>query len=102
MHSVVLRAARADDEDRRADPLASDGLDQLPAVEPWQHQIEHADAGLLVPEPCKTLLAVRHPHRVEPRGGEVAGHSLRDNLVVLDDEHLGHRLIIRCGLWDGR
>ena len=30
---VALGAARADDDDRRADPLAADGLDQLPAVE---------------------------------------------------------------------
>ena len=48
---VVLGAARADDDDRRADPLAARLLDHAPAVDAGQHQVEDADVGLLVAEP---------------------------------------------------
>ena len=34
---VVLGTARADDEDRRYDPLAARGLDQSPAVHAGEH-----------------------------------------------------------------
>ena len=51
VHAVVLGAARGDDDDRRADPLGPRGLDQLPAVELRQHQVEHADVGVLEAQP---------------------------------------------------
>ena len=47
VHTVVLGAARRDDDDRRADSLATRLLDHLPAVEPGEHQVEHADVGPL-------------------------------------------------------
>ena len=54
-----------------------------------QHQVEHADVGLLVAEAGQAGLAVRHADRVEPGGGEVARHPLGDDVVILDDQHLG-------------
>jgi hypothetical protein len=45
VHAVLLAAAGADDDDRRADALGARGLDQLPAVEERHHQVEHADVG---------------------------------------------------------
>ena len=85
---VVLGAARADDDDRRADPLAARLLDHAPAVDAREHQVEHADVGLLVAEPREAGLAVRDADRVEPGGGQVARHPLGDDVVVLDDQHL--------------
>ena len=72
MHPVVLGPARADDDDRRADPVGAGGLDQLPAVEAGEHEIEHDHVRPLEPEPReRDLLAVVHDDRVEPRGGQV-------------------------------
>src|SRR5688572_732963 len=48
--AVVLGAAGADDDDRRADSLAARLLDHAPAVHARKHQVEHADVGLLVAE----------------------------------------------------
>ena len=90
VHAIVLGAAGRDDHDRGADSLSASGLDQLPAVHARQHQIEHADIRLLVAKPCQPLRAVADRDGVEPRGAEVPRHSLRDDLVVLDDENLGH------------
>ncbi len=55
VHAVVLRTARADDDDRRSDPFSTSRLDELPAVEPGQHEVENAHVVLLVAqarEPC--------------------------------------------------
>jgi choline dehydrogenase-like flavoprotein len=87
---VVLGAARADDDDRRADALGSRALDDAPAVALRQHQVEHAGIGCLIAESGETLLALRHPPRVESRGPEMVDHRLRHDRVVLDDQHLGH------------
>src|SRR5205823_14075515 len=76
--------------DRGADSLRTNRLDQLPAVEPGEHQIEHADVRLLVAEPGETLVSIADPDGVESRGAQVARHPLGDHLVVLDDEHLRH------------
>jgi len=57
----VLGAARADDDDRRADPLAARLLDHAPAVHPRKHQVEHADVGLIETKPREPGLAVRDP-----------------------------------------
>ena len=92
MHPVVLGAARADDDDRRADPLAARRLDQVPAVPLGQHQVEDADVRALEAQPRQPRLAARHPERVEAGRFQAPRHALGDDLVVLDDQHLGHRL----------
>ncbi len=89
--AVVLGAAGADDDDRRADPLAARLLDHLPPVEPRQHQVEHADVGLLVAEAGEPGLAVRDADGVEAGHRQVPGHALGDDVVVLDDQDLRHR-----------
>jgi hypothetical protein len=96
MDAVVLGPARRHDHDRRPDSLGPHGLDQLPAVEAGQHQIEHAGVRLLEAEACEALLAVRHPRGVEAGGVQVPRHALRDDLVVLDDQHLRHRCHYRA------
>src|SRR5581483_7568457 len=97
--AVVLRSPCGDDDDRRRDPFRANRLDQLPAVEPGQHEIEDAGVRLLVAEAGESLFAVADPDRLEPGGGEVAGHPLGDDLVVLDDEHLRHRHHYRDMPW---
>ena len=94
MHAVVLGAAGGDDDDRRADPLVPRRLDQLPAVDAGQHQVEHADVRLLVAEPREPLRAVADRDRVEAGGAEMPRHSLRDHLVVLDDQNFRHGSLI--------
>ena len=91
MHAVVLGTARGDDDDRSRDPFGAHRLDQLPAVEAGEHEIEDARVGLLVSESRESLLAVGDPDRVESGRAEVSRHPLGDDLVVFDDEHLGHR-----------
>ena len=80
--------AGGDDDDRRADPLAARLLDHLPAVEPGEHEVEHADVGPLVAESCEARLAVRDADGVEPCRLEVPRHPLSDDVVVLDDQDL--------------
>ena len=89
---VVLGAARRHDDDRSPDPLAACLLDHLPAVEPGQHQIEHADVGPLEAESRQTRLPVRHADCVEAGRLQVARHPLSDDVVVLDDQDLCHAL----------
>ena len=86
----MLGPAGADDDDRRADPLAARLLDHAPPVDAGEHQVEHADVGLLVAEPRKTRLAVRDADGVEAGRREVPRHALGDHVVVLDDENLRH------------
>ena len=86
----MLGAAGGDDDDRRADSLAARLLDHLPAVEPRQHQVEHADVGPLEAEAREPGLAVRDADGVETGGLEVTRHPLGDHVVVLDDQDLGH------------
>ena len=93
VHAVVLGAARRDDQDRRADPLGARLLDQRPAVEAGQHQIEHEHVGPLVPQPCEADLARTHADRVEPGRVEVLRHALGDRVVVFDDQDLGHAIL---------
>jgi hypothetical protein len=83
--------ARGYDDDRRADSLGAHGLDQLPAVEAGQHQVEYAGVRFLVTEPGESLVAICDPDRVEAGSSEMACHALRDHLVVLDDQNLWHR-----------
>ena len=49
--TVVLGATRGDDDDRRADALGARRLDELPAVQLGEHQVEHADVRVLEAEP---------------------------------------------------
>ena len=92
--AVVLRAARADDDDRRPDALGPRALDHAPAVALRQHQVEDDDVGRLVAERGQALLALRRPPGLVPGGGEVVDHRLGDDLVVFDDQDLGHTGII--------
>ena len=64
--AVVLRAARGDDDDRRADPLVARLLDHAPAVDPGKHEVEDADVGALVAQTREPRLAVRDADGVEP------------------------------------
>jgi hypothetical protein len=86
----VLAAAGADDDDRRADSLAAHRLDQLPAVEAGEHQVEDADVRALEAQPGEREVAAVDADRVETRRREVGGDRLRDDGVVLDDQDLGH------------
>ena len=90
VHAVVLGAARRDDDDRRADPFGAGRLDQLPAVELGEHQVEHADVRVLVAEAGQAELAAADDDRVEPGRVQVACHPVGDHVVVLDDQDLGH------------
>ena len=93
---VVLGAAGADDDDRRADPLAARLLDHAPAVDAGEHQVEHADVRLLVAEPGQPGLPVRDADGIEPGSGQVTGHPLGDDVVVLDDQHFRHTCIMQA------
>ncbi len=73
-------------------PSPRDGLDELPAVAPRQHEVEDTDVGLLEAQPRQALLAARRRGRVEPGGLEMLHHPACDDLVVLDDQDLGHRV----------
>ena len=89
--AVVLGAARGDDDDRRRRSPRRGRLDQLPAVEPGQHQVEHAASGFSKRSRARPDLAAPDHDRVEPRGAEVTRHAMGDHLVVLDDQDLRHR-----------
>ena len=86
----MLGAACRDDDDRRADPLGAGRLDQLPAVELGQHQVEDADVGILEAQPREPELAATDDDRVEAGRREMAGHPVCDHVVVLDDQDLRH------------
>jgi hypothetical protein len=90
--AVDLAAARADDDDRSADAFLARGLDHAPAVELGEHQVEHAHLRALVAETCERRSAVGDPDRVEPGGTHVTRHAVGDDLVVLDDQDLRHRV----------
>ena len=97
VYAVVLGAAGADDEDRRADALAARGLDQPPAVDAGQHQVEDADVGVLVAEPREPDLPRADGDGIEARRAQVVGHSAGDDLVVLDDQDLCHQAYDSAG-----
>ena len=88
MDPVVLGAAGGDDDDRRADSLVPCLLDDLPAVEPGEHQVEHADVRALEAKPRQSGLAVGDADRIESGGLEVTRHPLGDDVVVFDDQDL--------------
>ena len=87
---VVLVAARADGEDRRHQALVARALDQPPAVQARQHEIDDAHVGPLEAQLAQALGAVVGPLDVESRGAQVGPHRPRDDAVVLDYEHCGH------------
>ena len=87
---VVLVAARADGQDRRHQALVARPLDQAPAVEARQHEIDDAHVGPLEAQLAQALGAVIGPLDVESRGAQVRPHRPRDDAVVLDYEHCGH------------
>jgi hypothetical protein len=90
VHPVVLGTACADDDYGRADPFGARRLDHPPAVDAGQHEVEHADVRLLVPQPCEPGLPLVDPERIEPGSVQMARHPSRDHVVVLDDENLRH------------
>ena len=90
VHAVVLGPTGAHDDDRRPDPLGARRLDQLPAVDAREHEVEDAYIRPLVAKAREARLPLVHPQRIEAGRGEVPGHALCDDVVVLDDEHLRH------------
>ena len=87
---VVLVAARADGEDRRHQALVACALDQPPAVQARQHQVDDAHVGPLEAQLAQALGAVLRPFDVESRGAQMGPHRPRDDAVVLDHEYCGH------------
>src|ERR687888_579435 len=92
-HPAALQRERVQEPElrrREAGGVAARRLDDAPAVGLRDHQIEDADVRPLVAKAREALLALRHPEWVEARRRQVSRHALADDLVVLDDEHLGH------------
>src|SRR5439155_1432229 len=56
----------------------------------WSGSIRSSSIWTGSPRAVSCGLAPRHPDGVEARGAEVLRHALTDDLVVLDDQHLGH------------
>ncbi len=73
-----------------ADPLRARLLDDAPAVDPGEHEVEDADVGPLVAQAGQPGLAVGYAYRVEAGRLEVARHPAGDDVVVLDDQDLRH------------
>ena len=106
VHAVVLGAASGDDDDRRADPFGAGRLDQLPAVELRQHEVEDADVRVLEAQARQAELAPPDDDRVESGRPEVPRHPIGDHVVVLDDQHACHvptidRGAVRAGFRNG-
>src|SRR5262249_37733787 len=79
------------------DPLRARGLDQLPAVELGEHEVEHADIRVLEPEPSEPQLPSADHDRVESGGREVPRHAVCNHIVVLDNQDLAHApTIVPC------
>ena len=87
---VVLVAACADGKDRSHQALVARTLDQPPAVQARQHEIDDADVGPLEAQLAQALGAVVSPFDVESRGAQMRPHRPRDDAVVLDYEHCSH------------
>ena len=87
---VVLVAARADGEDRRHQALVAGALDQPPAVEARQHEVDDAHVGALEAQLAQALRAVLGPFDVVARVAQVRPHRPGDDAVVLDYEHCSH------------
>src|SRR5918996_826154 len=74
--TVVLGAAGADDEDRGADALGAGLLDQAPAVEAREHQVEYQHIGALVSEAGEPDVTAADANRIQPGRGEMLRHPL--------------------------
>src|SRR5262245_45480359 len=79
VHPIVLGSSRTVDDDRRADALATGGLDHPPAVLYGQHQVEDADVERLVAKACEGDVPARDRHGIEAGRREVLGHALRED-----------------------
>ena len=90
MNPVVLRAPRADDDDRRGDPLGAGFLNHTPAVSFREHEIEYEDVRPFEPQPRETLLSLADHDGIEPGRRKMARHAVRDDGVILDDQDFGH------------
>src|SRR5262249_41157920 len=88
--AVVLSAARRDDDDRRSDGFVARLLDHERAIGTREHEVEDADIRSLEAESLDAGLAVRDGDRVETSRLEMPRHAAGDDVVVLDDQHLGH------------
>jgi hypothetical protein len=86
----VLVAPRAHGQDRRHQALLARALDQAPAVEAREHEIDDADVGPLEAQLAEAPGAVVRPFDVESRRAQMGAHRSRDDAVVLDHEHRGH------------
>ena len=61
MHPIMLRPPRRHHHNRRPDPLLTRRLDQLPTIQPRQHQIQHTHIRTLEPKPRQPSLTLRQP-----------------------------------------
>ena len=90
MNAIVLGTARRHHDDRCADALRTRLLDDSPAVDSREHEVEDADVGPLVAKAREPRLAVRDADGVETCCLEMAGHATSDDVVVLNDQDFGH------------
>jgi signal transduction histidine kinase len=102
VHAVVLGPAGGHDDDRRPNPFGARSLDQLPAVELRQHQVEDADIRVLEAQARQPELTAADDDRVEAGSHEMSGHAVGDHIVVLDDQDLGHVRTIDTGMGHSR
>ncbi len=94
-HAVVDRTERAQDQNRGADVVLPQGLDDGEAVHAGQQAVDDHDVG---PRPRRALSSPSIPGRC-PIDLETAvdelGHDLRRGFaVILDQEHLRHKLTL--------
>src|SRR5438093_784700 len=88
---VAVRRAPAPDSLEKLVPREyATLLAHPPAVDPGEHQVEHAHVWSLVTEPREPGLAVGDADRVEAGRFEVPRHAACDDVVVLDDQDFGH------------
>jgi hypothetical protein len=87
---VVLVAASAHGQDRRHQALVTCALDQSPAVQARQHQVDDADVGPLEAQLAQAAVAVVGPLDVESAGAQMRPHCACDHAVVLDHEYRSH------------
>jgi hypothetical protein len=90
VHLVVLGAAGADHDDRDRGALRPQRLRDPPPVLAGEHEIDHRDVRALEPQLAQCRVAVVGPLDVHARPAQMGGHGVRDDAVVLRDEHPWH------------
>jgi hypothetical protein len=95
----LVVAGREHDDRHRA--LGTEPLAHLEPVELGQHQIEHDQVDVLLPEPLQRLLAVTRVHDPESLALERIGEQFLNRVLVVYEEDrrgLTHRSNARCAL----